>query len=89
MRPIADIASDVAVCGRAWEPEVRLIGNVRADEVAALAEFVLAQTSLSCHDAVCWHCQDVVIMPRTRCERCPEECDIEGCQEPGCVAAHQ
>lgn len=36
-------------------------------------------------DAVCWHCLDCVTVPaRVRCERCPEECDIEGCDAPGC-----
>jgi len=90
MRPIAEIARDVAVCGRAWEPGVRLIGNVRADEIAALAEFVLAQSALAVHEAPCWHCRDIVSVivsvPRTRCERCPDECDVEGCEAPGCAA---
>jgi hypothetical protein len=36
-RPLNDIASEVHACGVAWEPQARLIGNVRADEVAALA----------------------------------------------------
>jgi hypothetical protein len=36
-------------------------------------------------DAVCWHCLDCVTVPaRTRCEHCPEECDVEGCDAPGC-----
>lgn len=87
MRPIAEIAHDVAVCGRAWEPGARLIGNVRADEIAALAELVIAQTALPRHDAVCWHCQDIIVLPRARCERCLDECDIEGCEEPGCEGA--
>jgi hypothetical protein len=36
-------------------------------------------------EAKCWHCFDVVLAPhRVRCERCPDECDVEGCEEPGC-----
>lgn len=35
---------------------------------------------------VCWHCLDHILpAPRPRCERCPEECDIEGCDAPGCA----
>jgi hypothetical protein len=38
-------------------------------------------------DPVCWHCLDVLIpdTQRPRCERCPDECDIEGCEAPGCA----
>ncbi len=35
----------------------------------------------------CWHCQ-VALEPETpRCESCPapNDCDVEGCQEPGCT----
>jgi hypothetical protein len=31
------IARDVAACAAAWTPDARLIGNVRADELLALA----------------------------------------------------
>lgn len=38
-------------------------------------------------EPVCWHCLDVLIPDsrRPRCERCPDECDVEGCEEPGCA----
>ena len=36
---------------------------------------------------VCWHCGVVLAyVPRPRCEDCPEECDVEGCDEMGCAA---
>lgn len=39
---------------------------------------------------VCWHCQTILRRePQpTHCESCPppEECDVEGCHEPGCAA---
>ena len=40
-RTIEAIAADVLGCASAWEPDVRLIGNVTADEVASLAMFAL------------------------------------------------
>ena len=36
---------------------------------------------------VCWHCGDALATysTRPRCEQCPDECDIEGCEEYGCA----
>ena len=36
---------------------------------------------------VCWHCGDCLTpeRDRPRCERCPSECDVAGCDEMGCV----
>ena len=32
----------------------------------------------------CWHCHDVLLpSPAPRCESCPDECDVEGCNAPG------
>lgn len=42
MRPIHEIAQDVHACATAWVPEARLVGNVRADEIAYLAEYAMA-----------------------------------------------
>lgn len=36
----------------------------------------------------CWHCGDVLTpAPKPCCENCPEECDVEGCDEMGCAPA--
>lgn len=40
MRDLKVIAEEVAACGKAWVPEAKLIGNVRADEVFRLAQAV-------------------------------------------------
>lgn len=37
---LGEIARDVLECARAWEPGVRLLGNVQASDVARLAEAV-------------------------------------------------
>lgn len=42
MRPMADIARDVTECADEWDAAARLLGNVRADEIAALARQYLA-----------------------------------------------
>jgi hypothetical protein len=49
----------------------------------ALAAAIQAQKSA---DPSCWHCGDVLIgpLPKPRCESCPDECDVEGCEAPGC-----
>ena len=34
----------------------------------------------------CWHCGVVLAYaPKLRCEDCPDECDVEGCDELGCA----
>ena len=34
----------------------------------------------------CWHCGVVLAYaPKLRCEDCPNECDVEGCDELGCT----
>jgi chromosome segregation ATPase len=37
---------------------------------------------------VCWHCHDMLGELLPKCDNCPEpgDCDIEGCEEPGCAA---
>ena len=45
VRDRAAIAADVLACALGWEPNVRLIGNVQAAEVARLAASVL----ITCH----------------------------------------
>lgn len=42
MRDLGAIAAEVLTCAEAWEPEVRVLGNVRADELAHLARFAAA-----------------------------------------------
>lgn len=49
-RPIHAIAQDVLACAMAWEAGARLIGNVRADEIAILARYAIA-ASLDCRPA--------------------------------------
>lgn len=41
MRDLEAIAVDVHQCATSWEPGARLIGNVRADEIAHLAAEVM------------------------------------------------
>lgn len=41
LRPVSAIAQDVYECARSWARGVRLIGNVRADELAYLAGYLL------------------------------------------------
>ena len=37
---------------------------------------------------ICWHCGVVLAyVPKPRCEDCPDECDVENCDEMGCEAA--
>lgn len=40
-------------------------------------------------EQTCWHCLTVLAGPplRPRCEQCPDECDVENCDAPGCVHA--
>lgn len=35
---------------------------------------------------VCWHCRAVLMPDPPRCEQCPPpgDCDVDGCDEPGC-----
>ncbi len=36
----------------------------------------------------CWHCRVVLSEAvKPRCENCPDECDVEGCDEDGCATA--
>lgn len=41
MRNPLAIAIDLSRCASSWEPEARLLGNIRADELAFLARTVL------------------------------------------------
>lgn len=35
---------------------------------------------------ICWHCHDVLEpTERPHCTSCPPECDVEGCEAPGCM----
>jgi hypothetical protein len=68
------------VVSRIKHSELALYYEMRADELAAA---IKAQGSA---DPSCWHCGDVLIgpLPKPRCENCPDECDVEGCEAPGC-----
>jgi len=52
-------------------------------------EFVATTgTSVGEQPDVCWHCKVVLShVPKPRCEDCPEECDVEGCEADGCTTA--
>ena len=41
MRDIKDIARDTLKCALSWEVDACLIGNVTAQELAALAKYIL------------------------------------------------
>jgi hypothetical protein len=47
-RTLADIAIDTLRCAFTWEPEAKLVGNVRADELALLAATVIDRTTMNC-----------------------------------------
>lgn len=42
MKRALDLARELARCAAAWEPDVRLVGNLRADEIAAICAALLA-----------------------------------------------
>jgi hypothetical protein len=48
------------------------------------AHILELQAQLRARD-VCWHCKDVLLPERPRCERCPEECDNADCSAEGCA----
>jgi len=41
MRDLITIAEDVLECAQAWESDVRLMGNVKAEEIALLAQSMI------------------------------------------------
>lgn len=41
MRSPLAISADLSLCASSWEPETRLLGNIRADELSFLAGTVL------------------------------------------------
>jgi hypothetical protein len=65
-----------------------LLFETAADALAARIESELGGGEPTADGDTCWHCH-VTLAPdeprRPRCESCPDECDIEGCDEPGCV----
>lgn len=59
--------------------EVPAMGELEDEAVAALMR-LMEQA-----DTRCWHCGLMLIgVARPRCEQCPAECDVEGCDRPGC-----
>jgi hypothetical protein len=74
----------------------RALERVDLATLEAMAALVLRETTLA-HPApeappraaACWHCLAVLEPePPPHCERCPAygDCDVEGCESPGCVA---
>lgn len=63
------------------EAERHLHLCLRCQELANAAPVEQSDTRPSC-----WHCGVVLAYaPKLRCEDCPEECDVEGCDELGCA----
>lgn len=51
---------------------------------AQVAEAIAKEREKS---TTCWHCAVVLESPsKPRCEDCPDECDVEGCDADGCAA---
>lgn len=38
MSRLDDVAAELRTCALAWEPSARLLGNVRADDIASLCD---------------------------------------------------
>jgi hypothetical protein len=88
-------------CGPMWRVTERQAGNGLVDAQEALlsraeaAEKRLAEVEAERKqeradaakgEGVRWHCHDCIIgIQRPRCENCPDECDVDGCGEPGCA----
>jgi len=45
-RDLQTIAADLLRCATSWEPQVCIVGNITATELARLARFVLGQCPL-------------------------------------------
>lgn len=64
-----------------WTTKEEMIQNSLFPEWYAWWFGILERTDPN----ICWHCHVVLAEPlRPRCERCPDECDAENCDEPGC-----
>jgi hypothetical protein len=57
------------------------IRSLQSALAAAQAEVERLKTERDC----CWHCGTVLVVPKLRCEQCPSDCDVEGCDEMGCT----
>ncbi len=46
---LPQVAQHMQQCGQAWEPDVRLIGNCRADDIAAIAaDYLRIREGIAC-----------------------------------------
>lgn len=64
------------------------VGNLQfiARELDALPAATTAAPQQSDTRPSCWHCGVVLAeAPKLRCDDCPTECDVEGCDELGCA----
>jgi len=58
--------------------------SVSREDLAGLTQRAIALLAVDQHN-VCWHCGDMLEPElRPHCERCSGECDVEGCEAPGC-----
>lgn len=66
----------------------KMNAHLEAIEGAATG-VVLRQVEAAAYE--CWHCKVALEAPseRPRCEDCPDNCDVEGCKELGCVAIRE
>ena len=44
------VVNEVLECAESWVPEARLIGNVRADDIATMCRAILAEGQKPSHD---------------------------------------
>lgn len=81
----AQTMRDLLQCFRAWEPDARVLGNVRAEDAAAAVEYCLRDLGLE--DVAAWHqppCQECGAMTQeeaeTKCHCGGDKDDCHGCQ---------
>ena len=78
----ADILTEIsAFLTSKGENRAECLVRARLEKRSSMVEWTKAEA-----EQVCWHCGDVLKpLPRPRCERCPDECDDEDCDAPGCA----
>lgn len=67
--------------------EMASVGSHQSD-ILGRSESLLPPAGERDENVYCWHCGDALSeWPKPHCERCPTECDVEGCDELGCAPA--
>lgn len=96
-RELPDLNNGLSLLDRLTPDDDRDVTRGRA-ELDLLIDYVCgavgdvfwstAGADVATGEDVCWHCGDVLAWTsKPRCETCPDECDIEGCEAFGCDTA--